>query len=249
MQSEKQTEVVILLTIHTLLKFAPFCRSIASCADGLKMSSHQEGTPTTTPAATPEPSSAAAVPSSGRWLTISVPSHDARAVPRPSHTTYRIDCGEGAKTWTTYKRFSEFCKLRDQAKNLNVVPPGAPFPPWKWYWTTSSSTDPVLADERREQLDAYVKAIAQHDAAQEILRAFVDVEDGAASDASAQRGALRLDHRAAAAVAADDNDGGQASMAAASDTPPAPPARRPARSKWKRETYRSYHSSHHPHRL
>ena len=209
------------------------------------MSSHQEGTPTTTPAATPEPSSAAAVPSSGRRLTISVPSHDARAVPRPSHTTYRIDCGEGAKTWTTRKRFADFRKLRDQAEVLKLVPPGAPFPPWKWYWRTSSSKKPVLADERRVQLDAYVKAIAQLDAAQEILRAFVDVEDGAAS---AGRGAPRLGDRAAV-VADDDNDGGQASMAAASDTPPAPPARRPARSKWKRETYRSYHSSHHPHRL
>ena len=127
------------------------------------MSSHQEGAPTATPAATPEPSSADAVPSSGRRLTISVPSHDARAVPRPSHTTYRIDCGEGAKTWTTYKRFADFRKLRDQAKDLKLVPPDAPFPPRKWYWTASSSTDPVLADERREQLDTYVKAIAQLD--------------------------------------------------------------------------------------
>ena len=78
--------------------------------------------------------------------------------PKP-HTVYEIHIQASIRSWSTWRRYSEFVDLDDElAKSTGASPP-APLPP-KHAWTFRSSfhNAPII-EERKKGLETYLRAI------------------------------------------------------------------------------------------
>lgn len=75
-----------------------------------------------------------------------------------SHTQYKIQISTGGKTWTVGRRFKDFYYLDKQLKAHcpNIKLPS--LPPKRFLL---SSNDPRFVDERKQQLEVYLKTLAQ----------------------------------------------------------------------------------------
>eukprot|EP01045_Picozoa_sp_COSAG04_P009649 COSAG04_NODE_566_length_12556_cov_6.540018_3_plen_372_part_00 len=91
------------------------------------------------------------------------------------HTVYSIDVSEAsyALAWTVARRFSEFDFLRQQLdQESDAAPLTSAFPPKRWFW----NMDPEVVEERRTQLEAWLREAFVNAAAETapLLLEFVD---------------------------------------------------------------------------
>lgn len=73
-----------------------------------------------------------------------------------SHTQYKIQLSSGGKNWTVNRRFKDFYYL-DKQLRMNYPNINLPSLPPKRY--ILSSTDPRFVEERRAQLETYLRSL------------------------------------------------------------------------------------------
>ncbi|CAG8489203.1 15917_t:CDS:1 [Funneliformis caledonium] len=85
---------------------------------------------------------------------------ETRDTPKP-HTVYRVEVNAAVRTWSVWKRYSEFDELNDKLIRLFPSNP-PPFEiPVKHYFQ-STLGNPVLVEERRRGLEDYLRGILFH---------------------------------------------------------------------------------------
>ena len=78
--------------------------------------------------------------------------------PKP-HTVYEIHIQASIRSWSTWRRYSEFVDLNDEFTKSTGASPPAPLPP-KHAWTLRSSFhNAPLIEERKKGLETYLRAI------------------------------------------------------------------------------------------
>lgn len=109
-----------------------------------------------------------------------------REKPKP-HTVYRIEIHAAVRSWSIWKRFSEFEKFHNQliAQFPKHPPPNA-LPPKHWFTSTYGNPDKI--EERRRGLDAYLRGImsSRDDRWRQtdVWREFLSIPTGRPLDAS-----------------------------------------------------------------
>ncbi|KAF9363190.1 hypothetical protein BGX34_004694 [Mortierella sp. NVP85] len=91
---------------------------------------------------------------------IYVRDYETRTQPKP-HIVYRVEVHAAVRTWSVWKRYSEFEHLNERFEELF---PGQPPPqglPGKHWWQ-STMDNPELLEERRAGLELYLRAILSH---------------------------------------------------------------------------------------
>ncbi|KAH8548959.1 Phox homologous domain-containing protein [Umbelopsis sp. PMI_123] len=110
-----------------------------------------------------------------------------RDKPKP-HTVYRIEIHAAVRSWSIWKRYSEFEKFHNQllAQFPKHPPPNA-LPPKHWFSNTYGNADKI--EERRRGLDAYLRGImsSRDDRWRQtdVWREFLSIPTGRPLDASA----------------------------------------------------------------
>ncbi|KAI8360410.1 hypothetical protein B0O80DRAFT_381650 [Mortierella sp. GBAus27b] len=92
---------------------------------------------------------------------IYVRDYETRSQPKP-HTEYRVEVHAAVRTWSIWRRYSEFEKLQERFEELY---PGQPMPqslPAKHWWQ-STLDNPELLEERRAGLELFLRAILTHE--------------------------------------------------------------------------------------
>ncbi|GAB5588932.1 hypothetical protein Unana1_03832 [Umbelopsis nana] len=80
-----------------------------------------------------------------------------REKPKP-HTVYRIEVHAAVRSWSIWKRYSEFEKFHNQlVAQFPKHPPPNALPPKHWFSSTYGNADKI--EERRRGLDAYLRGI------------------------------------------------------------------------------------------
>jgi regulator of vacuolar morphogenesis len=109
-----------------------------------------------------------------------------REKPKP-HTVYRIEIHAAVRSWSIWKRFSEFEKFHSQliAQFPKHPPPNA-LPPKHWFTSTYGNADKI--EDRRRGLDAYLRGImsSRDDRWRQtdVWREFLSIPTGRPLDAS-----------------------------------------------------------------
>jgi len=81
-----------------------------------------------------------------------------RKSPKP-HTVYEIHIQASIRSWSMWRRYSEFVDLNDELTKSTGVSPPAPLPP-KHAWTLKSSFhNAPLIEERKKGLETYLRTI------------------------------------------------------------------------------------------
>ncbi|KAK4209706.1 hypothetical protein QBC37DRAFT_294002 [Rhypophila decipiens] len=134
--------------------------------------------------------------------TTSTSQPDASSNSKP-FTLYNITLRLPLRSFVVQKRYSDFVALHAQLTSLVGSPPPAPLPKKSWFKSTVSS--PELTEQRRVQLEAYLRAIAEPPDRRwrdtSAWRAFLNLPGGGggASASQASASGVSLDYRAAAA--------------------------------------------------
>jgi regulator of vacuolar morphogenesis len=81
-----------------------------------------------------------------------------RADPKP-HTVYQIDVQAHVRSWSMWRRYSEFDDLHIELTKATGSPPPCPLPPKHKFSIFRSHSDPALLEERKTGLEAYLRAI------------------------------------------------------------------------------------------
>nr|CAG8446066.1 12715_t:CDS:2 [Entrophospora candida] len=91
---------------------------------------------------------------------ICIKNTETRQSPKP-HVVYRVEVQAAVRTWTIWKRYSEFDELNDKLSRLfpNNLPP-CEIPGKNYFQSTLGN--PILIEERRRGLEEYLKAILSH---------------------------------------------------------------------------------------
>ncbi|KAJ8084079.1 hypothetical protein AAF712_000958 [Marasmius tenuissimus] len=89
---------------------------------------------------------------------VQVVDHQERSSPKP-HTAYRIQVQANVRSWTMWRRYSEFDDLNVELTKSTGLPPPCPLPPKHKYSIFRSHSDPKLLEERKSGLEAYLRAI------------------------------------------------------------------------------------------
>ncbi|KIK71064.1 hypothetical protein GYMLUDRAFT_254342 [Collybiopsis luxurians FD-317 M1] len=76
-----------------------------------------------------------------------------------AHTVYQIDVRAHVRSWSIWRRYSEFDDLHIELVKGIGSPPPAPLPPKHKYSILRSHNDPALLEERKTGLEAYLRAI------------------------------------------------------------------------------------------
>lgn len=88
---------------------------------------------------------------------IHIRGHEERPEPKP-HTVYRIEIHASVRSWTMWRRYSEFVDLHTElTKSIGTAPPEA-LPP-KHPFSLRRSKDPKILEERVRGLESYLRAI------------------------------------------------------------------------------------------
>ncbi|KAK7058913.1 hypothetical protein VNI00_001537 [Paramarasmius palmivorus] len=81
-----------------------------------------------------------------------------RSDPKP-HTAYRIQVQANVRSWSMWRRYSEFDDLHTELTKATGSPPPLPLPPKHRLSVFRSHSDPKLLEERKAGLEAYLRAI------------------------------------------------------------------------------------------
>ncbi|KAF9915836.1 hypothetical protein BX616_005256 [Lobosporangium transversale] len=85
---------------------------------------------------------------------------ETRSRPKP-HTAYRVEVHAAVRTWSVWKRYSEFEQLHNRFIELFPDnPPPQPLPSKHWWQSTIDN--PELVEERRAGLETYMRGILSH---------------------------------------------------------------------------------------
>jgi regulator of vacuolar morphogenesis len=89
---------------------------------------------------------------------ISIPSTTVSNTSKP-YTLYNITLRLPLRTFVVQKRYSEFTTLDSTLRSQTSSPPPLPLPSKSWFRSTASS--PELTEQRRKDLESYLRAIAE----------------------------------------------------------------------------------------
>ena len=90
-------------------------------------------------------------------LELAIPSTStATDAPKP-YTIYGVSVRQPLRSYTLQKRYSDFVALHEALTSQTNTPPPASLPPKSWLKSTVS--DAAFAEERRAQLEGYIKAV------------------------------------------------------------------------------------------
>ncbi|KAI0030661.1 Phox homologous domain-containing protein [Vararia minispora EC-137] len=89
---------------------------------------------------------------------VSIRSHEERTSPKP-HVVFRMDIQAHVRSWSMWRRYSEFADLHAELTKSTGAPPPAPLPPKHALQLLRSRTNPALLEERRAGLEAYLRSI------------------------------------------------------------------------------------------
>ncbi|KII93585.1 hypothetical protein PLICRDRAFT_35810 [Plicaturopsis crispa FD-325 SS-3] len=95
---------------------------------------------------------------------IYIRAHDQRTTPKP-HIAYRIEIQAHVRSWQMWRRYSEFVDLHTELTKSTGAPPPAALPPkhalssLSSFLPGSTAKDEALLEERRQGLEAYLRAI------------------------------------------------------------------------------------------
>ncbi|KAF9432996.1 hypothetical protein BGZ76_010022 [Entomortierella beljakovae] len=95
-----------------------------------------------------------------RQKAIYVREYETRNDPKP-HTAYRVEVHAAVRTWSVWKRYSEFEQLNERFQELFPDNPTPQQLPTKHWWQ-STMDNPDLLEERRAGLEAYLRGILSH---------------------------------------------------------------------------------------
>ncbi|KAK1831676.1 Phox homologous domain-containing protein [Podospora conica] len=121
-------------------------------------------------------------------IEISIPTTSLSNPPDNSkpYTLYNITLRLPLRSFVVQKRYSDFITLHQTLTALVGAPPPAPIPPKTWFKSTISS--PELTEQRRRNLEAYLRAIAEPPDRRwrdtPAWRAFLNLPGGAAPSTS-----------------------------------------------------------------
>lgn len=91
---------------------------------------------------------------------IYVRDYETRTSPKP-HTVFRVEVHAAVRTWSVWKRYSEFETLNSRYLELFPDhPPPMPLPIKHWWQSTLDN--PELLEERRAGLETYLRGILSH---------------------------------------------------------------------------------------
>ncbi|KAF9291870.1 hypothetical protein BGZ88_006697 [Linnemannia elongata] len=91
---------------------------------------------------------------------IYVRDYETRSQPKP-HTVFKVEVHAAVRTWSVWKRYSEFETLNDRFLELFPDhPPPQPLPTKHWWQSTMDN--PELLEERRAGLETYLRGILSH---------------------------------------------------------------------------------------
>ncbi|KAF9104852.1 hypothetical protein BGX27_009924 [Mortierella sp. AM989] len=91
---------------------------------------------------------------------IYVRDYETRTEPKP-HTVYRVEVHAAVRTWSVWKRYSEFEQLHERFEELFPDNPPPQQLPTKHWWQ-STMDNPELLEERRAGLETYLRGILSH---------------------------------------------------------------------------------------
>ncbi|KAI7828813.1 hypothetical protein BC939DRAFT_393940 [Gamsiella multidivaricata] len=91
---------------------------------------------------------------------IYVRDYEARSQPKP-HIVYRVEVHAAVRTWSVWKRYSEFEQLHARFTELFPDHPPPQHLPAKHWWQ-STMDNPELLEERRAGLETYLRGILSH---------------------------------------------------------------------------------------
>ncbi|KAG0214496.1 hypothetical protein BGX28_001950 [Mortierella sp. GBA30] len=86
--------------------------------------------------------------------------YESRSQPKP-HTVFRVEVHAAVRTWSVWKRYSEFEQLHDRLLELFPDSPPPQHLPAKHWWQ-STMDNPELLEERRAGLETYLRGILSH---------------------------------------------------------------------------------------
>jgi regulator of vacuolar morphogenesis len=84
--------------------------------------------------------------------------YEDRPTPKP-HTVYHIQIKAQIRSWSMWRRYSEFDELNDELTKSTGHPPPHPLPPKHKFSILRSHNDPALLEERKQGLELYLRAI------------------------------------------------------------------------------------------
>ncbi|KAF9909140.1 hypothetical protein EC991_009050 [Linnemannia zychae] len=91
---------------------------------------------------------------------IYVREYETRSLPKP-HTVFKVEVHAAVRTWSVWKRYSEFETLHERFLELFPDhPPPQPLPTKHWWQSTLDN--PELLEERRAGLETYLRGILSH---------------------------------------------------------------------------------------
>ncbi|KAG0319716.1 hypothetical protein BGZ97_001591 [Linnemannia gamsii] len=91
---------------------------------------------------------------------IYVRNYETRSQPKP-HTVFKVEVHAAVRTWSVWKRYSEFETLHERFLELFPDhPPPQPLPTKHWWQSTMDN--PELLEERRAGLETYLRGILSH---------------------------------------------------------------------------------------
>ncbi|KAF9131892.1 hypothetical protein BGW39_001196 [Mortierella sp. 14UC] len=91
---------------------------------------------------------------------IYVRDYETRSQPKP-HTVFKVEVHAAVRTWSVWKRYSEFETLHERFLELFPDhPPPQPLPTKHWWQSTMDN--PELLEERRAGLETYLRGILSH---------------------------------------------------------------------------------------
>jgi regulator of vacuolar morphogenesis len=116
-------------------------------------------------------------------IEISIPTTSTSSTDSKPFTLYNITLRLPLRSFTVQKRYSDFVTLNETLTSLAGSPPPSPLPQKSWFTRTTSS--PALTEQRRKDLEAYLRAInASPDSrwrATPVWRAFLNLPSSTAS--------------------------------------------------------------------
>ncbi|KAF7967008.1 hypothetical protein HWV62_23629 [Athelia sp. TMB] len=89
---------------------------------------------------------------------VAIRGHEERPTPKP-HTVYKIDIQASVRSWSMWRRYSEFLDLNTElTKSTGSAPPAA-LPPKRSIMGLFHTRDQAILQERQVALEAYLRAI------------------------------------------------------------------------------------------
>lgn len=89
---------------------------------------------------------------------IQIENFEERSSPKP-HTVYHIKIKAHVRSWSIWKRYSEFDELHLELTKTTGAEPPSPLPPKHKFSILRSHSDPKLLEERKIGLEIYLRAI------------------------------------------------------------------------------------------